>query len=101
MTDGSWETNVTVRNLCAHRPQLEDDTVGLGGVRGDFFRFLGGYIKHLHAPGCDFFSVIVEVLVPLPQRNVRARELLVDEVFDFNKTEAFSSSPDALPKRCL
>src|ERR1019366_43211 len=85
VADGRRESNIAVWYFSPHRPQVEDDTVGIRQGLGNLFRLLGGYIKHLHTSGCDFFSVVVEMLVPLLQRHVRARELLVNEVFDLNK----------------
>lgn len=74
MADRGREHHLAVRDLGAHRTEMEDDAVGLGGSLRDLLGFLRRHIEHLHSPGRDLFLVVMEVLVPLLQGHVGARE---------------------------
>src|SRR4029453_12925529 len=72
-------------NLRTHGPQMEQDPVRFGRDLRQRLRFLRRDIQDLHPPGRDFLLMVMEVLVPLLQRHVGAREFLVNEVFDFHQ----------------
>ena len=64
---------------------MEQNTVRFGRRLRQRLRFVRRDIQDLHPPGRDFLLMIMEVLVPLFQRHVGARELLVNEVFDLHQ----------------
>ena len=85
MADGGGKHHLAIGNLGIERPQVKNHSVCLGGGIGEFLGFLGRQVQDLNPSACDFFLVIVEVLIPLFQRHIAARELLVDEVLDLDE----------------
>ena len=82
VTDRLWMSYLASRSLRPFWPEMEDDAVGLRCNGRDFFGRRLWHIKDLDPARRNLHFVIMVVLVPCFQWNIRTRNRLCDKMLD-------------------